>query len=174
MVSCAWDYLLCAQHIGFKVKTMTFYDKQWNFKYGIQLARNNFILLVIFHWTARFVLIHDITNSDSCQSITSWRNDIHEKADDEVEIIVLGNRYYKETIVKETEKNLLGTLNTFFWNQHQRYHKYWKCIFIVGQGDTKSGVLYDLDIIDLNENMEKTTCWKLWNITCTSVLYQKY
>ncbi|NXG50025.1 RAB10 protein, partial [Psilopogon haemacephalus] len=50
-----------------------------------------------FRGAQGFVLVYDITNLDSFQSISSWMKDIYEKAGDEVDIILLGNKCDKES-----------------------------------------------------------------------------
>ncbi|NXR29254.1 RAB10 protein, partial [Cinclus mexicanus] len=50
-----------------------------------------------FRGAQGFVLVYDITNLKSFQSITVWMNDIYEKAGDEVDVILLGNKCDKES-----------------------------------------------------------------------------
>ncbi|NXX68245.1 RAB10 protein, partial [Spizella passerina] len=50
-----------------------------------------------FRGAQGFVLVYDITNLKSFQSITIWINDIYEKAGDEVDVILLGNKCDKES-----------------------------------------------------------------------------
>ncbi|XP_059580121.1 ras-related protein Rab-10 isoform X2 [Alligator mississippiensis] len=85
--------------IDFKVKTITFNDTTVKLQIWDTAGQERFHTLSTsyFRGAQGFVLVYDITNSDSFQSITNWMNEIHEKADDEVEIILLGNKCDKKT-----------------------------------------------------------------------------
>ncbi|XP_074799205.1 uncharacterized protein LOC141981431 isoform X2 [Natator depressus] len=85
--------------IDFKVKTITFNDTTVKLQIWDTAGQEQFhtISTSYFRGAHGFVLVYDITNSDSFQGITSWMKDIHEKADDEVDIVLLGNKCDKET-----------------------------------------------------------------------------
>ncbi|TFK00185.1 protein FAM65B [Platysternon megacephalum] len=85
--------------IDFKVKTITFNDTTVKLQIWDTAGQEQFhtISTSYFRGARGFVLVYDITNSDSFQGITSWMKDIHQKADDEVDIVLLGNKCDKET-----------------------------------------------------------------------------
>ncbi|XP_075776875.1 ras-related protein Rab-10-like isoform X1 [Pelodiscus sinensis] len=84
--------------IDFKVKTITFNDTTVKLQIWDTAGQEQFhtISTSYFRGARGFVLVYDITNSDSFQGITNWMKDIHEKAGDEVDIVLLGNKCDKE------------------------------------------------------------------------------
>ncbi|XP_040444181.1 ras-related protein Rab-10-like isoform X5 [Falco naumanni] len=85
--------------IDFKVKPVTFNDMRVKLQIWDTAGQERFHTLSTsyFRGAQGFVLVYDITNLDSFQSITSWMKDIHEKAGDEVDVILLGNKCDKES-----------------------------------------------------------------------------
>ncbi|XP_009884278.1 PREDICTED: ras-related protein Rab-10-like [Charadrius vociferus] len=85
--------------IDFKVKPVTFDDTRVKLQIWDTAGQERFHTLSTsyFRGAQGFVLVYDITNLDSFQSITSWMKDIHEKAGDEVDVILLGNKCDKES-----------------------------------------------------------------------------
>ncbi|XP_052560480.1 ras-related protein Rab-10-like isoform X3 [Tympanuchus pallidicinctus] len=118
--------------IDFKVKCITLSGTRVKLQIWDTAGQERFHTLSTsyFRGAQGFVLVYDITNLDSFQGVTSWMKDIHEKAGDEVDIILLGNKCDKESerVVPK--------------------HK----------GEKKSWVLYDLDVVDLNESKKRTCC----------------
>ncbi|XP_068788902.1 ras-related protein Rab-10 isoform X2 [Struthio camelus] len=118
--------------IDFKVKPVTFNDTRVKLQIWDTAGQERFHTLSTsyFRGAQGFVLVYDITNLDSFQGIASWMKDIHEKAGDEVDIILLGNKCDKETerVVPK--------------------HK----------GEKKSCLLCDLDVVDLSESKKRTCC----------------
>ncbi|XP_009329748.1 PREDICTED: ras-related protein Rab-10-like [Pygoscelis adeliae] len=89
----------CWGGIDFKVKPVTFNDTRVKLQIWDTAGQERFHTLSTsyFRGAQGFVLVYDITNLDSFQSITSWMKDIHEKAGDEVDVILLGNKCDKES-----------------------------------------------------------------------------
>ncbi|OPJ83416.1 GRB2-associated and regulator of MAPK protein isoform B [Patagioenas fasciata monilis] len=85
--------------IDFKVKPVTFNGTRVKLQIWDTAGQERFHTLSTsyFRGAQGFVLVYDITNLDSFQSITSWMRDIHEKAGDEVDVILLGNKCDKES-----------------------------------------------------------------------------
>ncbi|XP_029868344.1 ras-related protein Rab-10-like isoform X4 [Aquila chrysaetos chrysaetos] len=85
--------------IDFKVKPVTFNGTRVKLQIWDTAGQERFHTLSTsyFRGAQGFVLVYDITNLDSFRSITSWMKDIHEKAGDEVDVILLGNKCDKES-----------------------------------------------------------------------------
>uniref|UniRef100_A0A8C8RM23 small monomeric GTPase n=1 Tax=Pelusios castaneus TaxID=367368 RepID=A0A8C8RM23_9SAUR len=115
--------------IDFKVKNITCNDTTVKLQIWDTAGQEQFHTLCTsyFRGAHGFVLVYDITNSDSFQGITNWIKDIHEKADDEVDIILLGNKCDKE-VERVIPKH---------------------------RGEKNSSALCDLDVVDLNESKKK-------------------
>ncbi|KAH0617744.1 hypothetical protein JD844_016289, partial [Phrynosoma platyrhinos] len=58
-----------------------------------------------------FVLVYDITSTESFQGIAHWMKDIYEKADETVEVILLGNKCDKEMerVIPKNRGEKVGT-----------------------------------------------------------------
>ncbi|XP_031468628.1 ras-related protein Rab-10-like isoform X2 [Phasianus colchicus] len=85
--------------IDFKVKCITLNGTRVKLQIWDTAGQERFHTLSTsyFRGAQGFVLVYDITNLDSFQGVTSWMKDIHEKAGDEVDIILLGNKCDKES-----------------------------------------------------------------------------
>uniref|UniRef100_A0A8C0EL59 small monomeric GTPase n=1 Tax=Bubo bubo TaxID=30461 RepID=A0A8C0EL59_BUBBB len=85
--------------IDFKVKPVTFNGTRVKLQIWDTAGQERFHTLSTsyFRGAQGFILVYDITNLDSFQSITTWMKDIHEKAGDEVDVILLGNKCDKES-----------------------------------------------------------------------------
>ncbi|NXW88555.1 RAB10 protein, partial [Alopecoenas beccarii] len=85
--------------IDFKVKPVTFNGTRVKLQIWDTAGQERFHTLSTsyFRGAQGFVLVYDITNLDSFRSVTSWMRDIHEKAGDEVDVILLGNKCDKES-----------------------------------------------------------------------------
>ncbi|XP_071593538.1 ras-related protein Rab-10-like isoform X2 [Heliangelus exortis] len=85
--------------IDFKVKLVTFNDTRVKLQIWDTAGQERFHTLSTsyFRGAQGFVLVYDITNLESFQNITMWMKDIHEKAGDEVDVILLGNKCDKES-----------------------------------------------------------------------------
>ncbi|NXG67447.1 RAB10 protein, partial [Hemiprocne comata] len=84
--------------IDFKVKLVTFNGTRVKLQIWDTAGQERFHTLSTsyFRGAQGFVLVYDITNLDSFHNVTSWMKDIHEKAGDEVDVILLGNKCDKE------------------------------------------------------------------------------
>ncbi|XP_061453981.1 ras-related protein Rab-10-like isoform X2 [Rhineura floridana] len=84
--------------IDFKVKTISFNDTTMKLQIWDTAGQERFHTFTtsFFRGAHGFVLVYDITSTESFQGIVHWMKDIHEKADENVEIILLGNKCDKE------------------------------------------------------------------------------
>ncbi|XP_039383232.1 ras-related protein Rab-10-like isoform X1 [Mauremys reevesii] len=155
--------------IDFKVKTITFNDTTVKLQIWDTAGQEQFhtISTSYFRGARGFILVYDITNSDSFQGITSWMKDIHEKADDEVDIVLLGNKCDKETervIPKHRGEKLAWEYGIPFFETSATDNINIEAAFSVLVKeilDKNSCVLCDLDVVDLNESKKKRTCCQL-------------
>ncbi|XP_074843330.1 ras-related protein Rab-10-like isoform X2 [Carettochelys insculpta] len=155
--------------IDFKVKTITFNDTTVKLQIWDTAGQEQFhtISTSYFRGAHGFVLVYDITNSDSFQGIRSWMKDIHEKADDEVDIVLLGNKCDKETeriIPKHRGEKLAWEYGVPFFETSATDNINIEDAFsvLVKQIMKKNlCMLCDLDVVDLNESKEKRTCCQL-------------
>uniref|UniRef100_A0A803VNU1 small monomeric GTPase n=1 Tax=Ficedula albicollis TaxID=59894 RepID=A0A803VNU1_FICAL len=85
--------------IDFKVKPVVFNDTRVKLQIWDTAGQERFHTLSTsyFRGAQGFVLVYDITNLKSFQSITIWISDIYEKAGEEVDVILLGNKCDKES-----------------------------------------------------------------------------
>ncbi|NXU84606.1 RAB10 protein, partial [Xiphorhynchus elegans] len=85
--------------IDFKVKLVMFNGRRVKLQIWDTAGQERFHTLSTsyFRGAQGFVLVYDITNLKSFQSITMWMEDIYEKAGDEVDVILLGNKCDKES-----------------------------------------------------------------------------
>ncbi|XP_007058865.2 ras-related protein Rab-10 isoform X1 [Chelonia mydas] len=155
--------------IDFKVKTITFNDTTVKLQIWDTAGQEQFhtISTSYFRGAHGFVLVYDITNSDSFQGITSWMKDIREKADDEVDIVLLGNKCDKETervIPKHSGEKLAWEYGVPFFETSATDNINIEDAFSVLVKEImnkNSCVLCDLDVVDLNESKKKRTCCQL-------------
>ncbi|OXB56769.1 hypothetical protein ASZ78_004325 [Callipepla squamata] len=84
--------------IDFKVKCITLNGTRVKLQIWDTAGQERFHTLSTsyFRGAQGFVLVYDITNLESFQGVTSWMKDIHEKAGDDVDVILLGNKCDKE------------------------------------------------------------------------------
>ncbi|XP_015710941.1 ras-related protein Rab-10-like isoform X4 [Coturnix japonica] len=122
--------------IDFKVKCVTLNDKTVKLQIWDTAGQERFHTLSTsyFRGAQGFVLVYDITNLDSFQSVTSWMKDIHELAWEH------GIPFF-ETSAKDNV------------NIEDAFSVLTKEIL-----EKKSWVLYDLEVVDLNESKKRTCC----------------
>ncbi|XP_072708659.1 ras-related protein Rab-10-like isoform X2 [Ciconia boyciana] len=122
--------------IDFKVKPVTFNDTRVKLQIWDTAGQERFHTLSTsyFRGAQGFVLVYDITNLDSFRSITSWMKDIHELAWEH------GIPFF-ETSAKDNV------------NIEDAFSVLTKEIL-----EKKSCVLYDLDLVALNESKKRTCC----------------
>ncbi|XP_067409984.1 ras-related protein Rab-10-like [Emydura macquarii macquarii] len=155
--------------IDFKVKTITCNDTTVKLQIWDTAGQEQFHTLCTsyFRGAHGFVLVYDITNLDSFQGITNWIKDIHEKANDEVDIVLLGNKCDKDmerVISKRSGEKLAWEYGVPFFetsatdniNIDDAFSVLTKQIL-----NKNSSVLNDLDVVDLNESKTKKTCCRL-------------
>ncbi|XP_042726158.1 ras-related protein Rab-10-like isoform X2 [Lagopus leucura] len=122
--------------IDFKVKCITLSGTRVKLQIWDTAGQERFHTLSTsyFRGAQGFVLVYDITNLDSFQSVTSWMKDIHELAWEH------GIPFF-ETSAKDNV------------NIEDAFSVLTKEIL-----EKKSWVLYDLDVVDLNESKKRTCC----------------
>ncbi|KAJ6662097.1 hypothetical protein lerEdw1_012562 [Lerista edwardsae] len=91
--------LLMGKSIDFKIKTISFNDTAMRLQIWDTAGQERFHTFTtsFFRGAHGFVLVYDITNEQSFQGIKHWMQDIHEKTNEDVEVILLGNKCDKET-----------------------------------------------------------------------------
>ncbi|NXM87400.1 RAB10 protein, partial [Oenanthe oenanthe] len=117
-----------------------------------------------FRGAQGFVLVYDITNLKSFQSITIWISDIYEKAGDEVDVILLGNKCDKEServVPKQKGEKLAWEYGMPFFETSAKENVNIEHAFSVLTKEIlekKSCLLHDLDVVSLNETKKRTCC----------------
>ncbi|NXK91400.1 RAB10 protein, partial [Formicarius rufipectus] len=117
-----------------------------------------------FRGAQGFVLVYDITNLKSFQSITMWMEDIYEKAGDEVDVILLGNKCDKEServVPKEKGEKIAWEYGIPFFETSAKDNVNIEHAFSILTKEIlekKSCVAYDLDVVNLNESKKRTCC----------------
>ncbi|KAM6410169.1 ras-related protein Rab-10-like isoform 2-T2 [Pluvialis apricaria] len=177
--------------IDFKVKPVTFNDTRVKLQIWDTAGQERFHTLSTsyFRGAQGFVLVYDITNLDSFQSITSWMKDIHEKAGDEVDVILLGNKCDKEServVPKQRGEKLAWEHGIPFFETSAKDNVNIEDAFSIltkeilekinvlncnlvktgvvnrrtctSRTIRKSCVLYDLDVVAVNESKKRTCC----------------
>ncbi|XP_030069800.1 ras-related protein Rab-10 isoform X1 [Microcaecilia unicolor] len=84
--------------IDFKIKTVTIDETMLKLQIWDTAGQERFHTLSVsyFRGAQGFVLVYDITNSDSFKNIEYWMKDILKREGEDVEIVLLGNKCDKE------------------------------------------------------------------------------
>ncbi|XP_078249819.1 ras-related protein Rab-10-like [Pogona vitticeps] len=154
--------------IDFKVKTISLNDTTMKLQIWDTAGQERFHTFTtsFFRGAHGFVLVYDITNPESFQGIAHWMKDIHEKAEENVEIILLGNKCDKEmdrVIPKNTGEKLAWEYGIPFFETSAKDNINIDNAFLVLATEIlskNSCVLLDLDVVTLTEKAQKKTCCK--------------
>ncbi|XP_054841544.1 ras-related protein Rab-10-like isoform X2 [Eublepharis macularius] len=121
--------------IDFKVKTISLNDTTLRLQIWDTAGQERFRTMTTsyFRGAHGFVLVYDITNTESFQGITNWMKAIYEKADENVEVILLGNKCDNEA----------------------------ERVIPKQRGEKSSCIPLNSDVVDLSESAQKRTCCKL-------------
>ncbi|XP_051626138.1 ras-related protein Rab-10-like isoform X1 [Manacus candei] len=152
--------------IDFKVKLVMFNDTRVKLQIWDTAGQERFHTLSTsyFRGAQGFVLVYDITNLKSFQSITMWMQDIYEKAGDEVDVILLGNKCDKEServVPKQKGEKIAWEYGIPFFETSAKDNVNIEHAFSLLTKEIlekKSCVLYDLDVVTLNESKKRTCC----------------
>ncbi|XP_071410706.1 ras-related protein Rab-10-like isoform X2 [Pithys albifrons albifrons] len=152
--------------IDFKVKPVMFNDTRVKLQIWDTAGQERFHTLSTsyFRGAQGFVLVYDITDLKSFQSITMWMEDIHEKAGDEVDVILLGNKCDKEServVPKQKGEKLAWEYGIPFFETSAKDNVNIEHAFSILTKEIlekKSCVLYDLDVVTLSESKKRTCC----------------
>ncbi|XP_069477083.1 ras-related protein Rab-10-like isoform X2 [Ambystoma mexicanum] len=166
---CSCQAGLCLISIDFKVKTITIEETTMKLQIWDTAGQERFHTLSVsyFRGAQGFVLVYDITNADSFKNISTWMKDIHQKAGEEVEIILLGNKCDKEhkrVIEKEKGEKLAWEYGIPFLETSAKENLNIDNAFVLLAKSIlskKSSLMHEHDVVTLNDSKTRTACCKL-------------
>nr|XP_056710653.1 ras-related protein Rab-10-like [Euleptes europaea] len=155
--------------IDFKVKTVSLNDTTLKLQIWDTAGQERFRTMTTsyFRGAHGFVLVYDVTNTESFQGIAHWMKAIYEKADENVEVILLGNKCDNEAeraIPKHRGEKLAWEYGVPFFETSAKNNVNIEHAFsVLAQEilDKSSCIPLRPDVVDLSGNAQKRTCCKL-------------
>ncbi|XP_015270037.1 PREDICTED: ras-related protein Rab-10-like [Gekko japonicus] len=155
--------------IDFRVKTISLNDTTLKLQIWDTAGQERFRTMTTsyFRGAHGFVLVYDITNTESFQGIANWMKAIYEKVDENVEVILLGNKCDKEAeraVPKHRGEKLAWEYGIPFFETSAKNNINIEHAFsVLAQEilDKSSCIPLSSDVVDLSGNAQKRTCCKL-------------
>ncbi|XP_077208631.1 ras-related protein Rab-10-like [Paroedura picta] len=155
--------------IDFRVKIISLNDTTLKLQIWDTAGQERFRTMTTsyFRGAHGFVLVYDITNTNSFQGIANWMEAIYEKVDDNVEVILLGNKCDKEAeraIPKHRGEKLAWEYGIPFFETSAKDNINIELAFsVLAQEilDKSSCIPLSSDVVDLSGNVHKRTCCRL-------------
>ncbi|XP_053323432.1 ras-related protein Rab-8A-like [Spea bombifrons] len=151
--------------IDFKTKTINVDDKTIKLQIWDTAGQERFHTLSVsyFRGAQGFVLVYDITNMVSFENTALWMRDIHMKAGEDVEVILLGNKCDKEDereVSRERGEKLAWEFGIPFFETSATKNINVETAFLTLSKAIRSRrfLLIDHNVVDLKESKKKAPC----------------
>ncbi|XP_073487629.1 ras-related protein Rab-10-like isoform X1 [Aquarana catesbeiana] len=152
--------------IDFKTKTINIDDTPLKLQIWDTAGQERFHTLSVsyFRGAQGFVLVYDITNTNSFENISWWMKDIKMKAGEEVEVVLLGNKCDKEDereVSKERGEKLAWEYGIpFYETSAKEYINIDKAFLSLSNAiyEKRSSMLINPNLVNLQEPKKSTSC----------------
>ncbi|XP_077348750.1 ras-related protein Rab-10-like isoform X1 [Lithobates pipiens] len=152
--------------IDFKTKTINIDDTPLKLQIWDTAGQERFHTLSVsyFRGAQGFVLVYDITNTNSFENISLWMKDIKMKAGEEVDVVLLGNKCDKEDereVSKERGEKLAWEYGIpFYETSAKEYINIDKAFLSLSNAiyEKRSSILINPNLVDLQEPKKSTSC----------------
>ncbi|XP_040210058.1 ras-related protein Rab-10-like isoform X1 [Rana temporaria] len=152
--------------IDFKTKTIHIDDTPLKLQIWDTAGQERFHTLSVsyFRGAQGFVLVYDITNTNSFENISLWIRDIKMKAGEEVEVVLLGNKCDKEDereVSKERGEKLAWEYGIpFFETSAKECINIDKAFLCLSNAiyEKRSSMLINPNLVNLEEPRKSTSC----------------